>query len=272
MEVFRDGFFADLVLVITGGGTGIGYEIACQAAALGAKGIAICGRRAEPLSQAKEQLERIYKTRIFTSQCDIREADSVDSFVDAVLQEFGKIDILINNAGGQFPINAESLTTKGFEAVIRNNLTGTWNMTRAVAKKAFIPHNGGSIVNVIAQIRNGFPGMVHTGAARAGVENLTKTLAVEWARYGIRINSVAPGVIKSSGTNRYPPVMLEKAVEATPAGRIGAPDEVGWLILYMAHPSTGSFITGQTYYIDGGQSLTGHFQSDGWTKSNRAKL
>jgi len=268
-ELFQPNLFQGKVLVITGGGSGIGYQVALQAAQLNAKGIAICGRRKEILIEAKRALEAQSKSRIFCDTCDIRNEESVENFVSSVLTEFGEIHILINNAGGQFPTNAESLSSKGFEAVIRNNLIGTWNFTRVVAKKAFIPQKNGCIVNVIAQIRNGFPGMVHTGAARAGVDNLTKTLSLEWARFGIRVNSVAPGVIKTTGTDQYPPIFLQMAMEATPAQRHGTPQEVAFLILYLSSSQASSFITGQTYYIDGGQSLNGHFNTESWTNTPR---
>lgn len=168
----------------------------------------------------------------------------------------GEIDILVNNAGGQFPTTAQSLSSKGFEAVVRNNLFGTWNMTQSVALQSLIPRKSGHIVNVIAQIRRGFPGMVHTGAARAGVENMTKTLAVEWACHGLNINAVAPGVIETSGTKQYPPELLETSKKITPLKRLGTPEEVAHLIVYLCS-SASSFVTGQTFYIDGGQSLWG---------------
>jgi len=268
--VFRDNLFAGQVLIITGGGSGIGLELAQQAARLGAKGVAICGRRLELLKSAQEGIERDYPTaKVYAARCDIRKPEEVDKFVDEVKELFTTVNILINNAGGQFPSFAESVSPKGFEAVVKNNLLGTWNMTITVATKLFIPQKEGSIVNIIAQIRNGFPGMVHTGAARAGVDNLTKTLSIEWARYGIRVNAVAPGAIKTTGTNQYPPVFLEKALEVTPVARIGRADEVAWLVLYMASNRISGFITGQTYYIDGGQSLSTHFQTEGWMAAQR---
>jgi citronellol/citronellal dehydrogenase len=164
--------------------------------------------------------------------------------------------VLVNNAGGQFPSAAEHLSPRGFEAVVRNNLLGTWNVTQAVATEALIPQRRGRIVNVIAQIARGFPGMAHTGAARAGVENLTKTLAVEWAIHGIRVNAVAPGTIRTSGTDQYPPDLLEEARRASPLKRLGTAEEVAHLIVYLASKQA-DFVTGQSFYIDGGQSLWG---------------
>jgi citronellol/citronellal dehydrogenase len=252
--IFAPGLFADQVAVITGGATGIGLEVARQMGGLGAR-VALCGRRADVLEGAVASLggESI---DAFAAPCDIREPDAIAAFVDAVLNRFGQIDVLVNNAGGQFPIAAEALTPKGFAAVVRNNLLGTWNMTHAVATKALLPRGQGRVVNVVAEVSRGFPGMVHTGAARAGVINLTMTLAVEWARRGIRVNAVSPGVIKTSGTAQYPPMLLERAESITPTGRLGTAEEVAHLITYLGSVAA-DYITGQNFTIDGGASLWG---------------
>lgn len=252
--LYTAGLFAGKVALVTGGGTGIGFAVAREIGQLGGA-VAICGRRKEPLELAKLELER-EGIRVFADCCDIRERDAVDAFVGRVRDGLGEIDILVNNAGGQFPTTAQSLSSKGFEAVVRNNLFGTWNMTQSVALQSLIPRKSGHIVNVIAQIRRGFPGMVHTGAARAGVENMTKTLAVEWACHGLNINAVAPGVIETSGTKQYPPELLETSKKITPLKRLGTPEEVAHLIVYLCSTAS-SFVTGQTFYIDGGQSLWG---------------
>jgi citronellol/citronellal dehydrogenase len=246
--------FSDEVILITGGGTGIGLVSATEMGLLGAK-VAICGRRPDPLKNAVGELES-KGIEAFGAPCDIREPDAIAGFVDSVLERFGHIDVLINNAGGQFPTTAEALSPKGFAAVIRNNLIGTWSMTHAVANKAMIPQKRGRIVNIIAQIIRGFPGMVHTGAARAGVDNMTKTLAVEWALHGIRVNAVAPGVIVTSGTKQYPPELLDTAEKANPLHRLGTAEEVSHLITYLASRYS-DFVVGQTFYIDGGASLWG---------------
>jgi len=176
--------------------------------------------------------------------------------VNQVLERFGKIDILVNNAGGQFPSPAHMLSPRGFDAVIKNNLNGLFYMTHAVASLAMIPAKRGRIVNVIADIARGFPGMVHTGAARAGVENMTKTLAVEWATHGIRVNACAPGTIRSSGTAQYGDAALELSRRATPLKRLGTVEEVSRVIVFLASDQN-DFVTGSTYYIDGGGSLWG---------------
>ena len=253
-SIFRAGLFEGETAVVTGGGTGIGLAVARELGALGAR-VAICGRREAPLAEAARELEA-GGVEVHFGTCDIRDPDSVAAFVDGVLGRFERVDVLVNNAGGQFPSAAEGISPRGFEAVVRNNLLGTWNVTHAVATRALIPQKRGRVVNVVAQMARGFPGMAHTGAARAGVDNLTKTLAVEWAMHGIRVNAVAPGVIRTTGTAQYPPALLENAGRASPLKRLGSADEVSHLIVYLASRFA-DFVTGQTYYIDGGQSLWG---------------
>lgn len=252
-SIYRKGLFEGEVAIVTGGATGIGYATALELGQLGAK-IAICGRRPEVLEEGAGKLKAA-GIEVFHQPCDTREVEKVDAYVKAVKERFGRIDLLVNNAGGQFPIAAEALSTRGFEAVVRNNLFGTWNFVSAVAREAFIPQKRGRVVNIIANIARGFPGMVHTGAARAGVENLTKTLAVEWAQHGIRVNAVAPGVIKTSGTDQYPPEIMKRALRM-PMRRFGNADEVAELVIYLLTRAA-DYVTGQTVYIDGGQSLWG---------------
>jgi citronellol/citronellal dehydrogenase len=170
----------------------------------------------------------------------------------------------VNNAGGQFPTTAETVSLRGWEAVIRNNLNGTFFMTQSVALKHMIPAQKGRIVNIIANIARGFPGMVHTGAARAGVENMTKTLAIEWAQHNVQVNAVAPGIIRSSGMDQYPPELVEMSRARTPQKRLGTVDEVANLTAYLASDAA-SFVTGVTWYIDGGAHLWG----DNWVIPDR---
>jgi citronellol/citronellal dehydrogenase len=250
---FRPGLFDGQVALVTGGGSGIGLACAQELLALGAK-VAICGRTQEKLDQAEKSLSQHGAT--LARACDIREPEQVEKLVAQVIEQFGKIDILVNNAGGQFPSPAQHLSVRGWDAVIRNNLNGTFYMTREVATRAMIPAKSGVIINVIANIARGFPGMAHTGAARAGVENLTRSLAVEWSQFDIRVNAVAPGVITSSGTKQYPPELVAASVKRTPQQRAGTVEEVAHSILYLASPAA-LFVTGATLYIDGGASLWG---------------
>lgn len=255
--IFRPGLFQGHVAIVTGGGSGIGLAIAHSLGELGCK-VAICGRKEEKILAAKAELEGRGIT-VHAGTCDIRDAEAVAAYVDAVGASLGPASILVNNAGGQFPTTADSVAPKGWEAVIRNNLNGTFFMTQAVGVKHMIPKKRGRIVNVIANVARGFPGMVHTGAARAGVENMTKTLAVEWAEHNLQVNAVAPGVIKTSGTDQYPPELLEMSRTRTPAKRIGTAEEVAELVVYLASDAAW-FVTGETWYIDGGAHLWG----DNW--------
>ena len=256
-RVFAPNIFANKVAVVTGGGSGIGLATALEFARLGAR-VAICGRTAEKLEAAAAQLMQIAGTdKVLAATCDIREPSQVEAFVQDLIGDWGHIDILVNNAGGQFPSPAQHITPNGFLAVIRNNLVGTFNMTREVANRSMIPKKGGRVINVIANIYRGFPGMVHTGAARAGVENMTMSLAVEWAQFGILINAVAPGIIISSGTAQYPPQLLERGIKETPLKRAATCEEIAASIVFLASPAA-SFISGATLRIDGAQSLWGH--------------
>ena len=253
-SIFREGLLRDEVAIVTGGGSGIGLAIAHTLLELGAK-VAISGRNEAKLGRAKAELHA-HGERLITRTCDIRETEQVSRFTVEVRRELGEIGILINNAGGQFPTQAENLSPRGWEAVVRNNLNGTFYMTREVATASMIPSKRGRIVNIIANVRRGFPGMVHTGAARAGVENMTKTLAIEWAQYNIQINAIAPGIIRSSGVDQYPPELVEMSRQRTPMKRLGTPEEVAELTAYLASQAS-SFVTGETWYIDGGANLWG---------------
>ena len=254
-RIFAPGILRDQVAIITGGGSGIGLATAHEMARLGAR-IAICGRTSAKLEAATEQLRAAGGT-VFAQPCDIREPAQVEAFVTAVLGEFGRIDIVVNNAGGQFPSAAQYISPNGFLAVVKNNLVGTFHVCREVANQAMIPAKRGRIINVIANIYRGFPGMAHTGAARAGVENLTMTLAVEWAQFHILVNAVAPGTILSSGTARYAPELLQRSIRETPLKRAGTCEEVAAAIVFLASPAA-QFITGTTLRLDGGGALWGH--------------
>ena len=253
-SIFRPGLFEGHVAVVTGGGSGIGFAIARTLCELGAK-VAICGRDAEKLGRARALFaERGWD--VLAAKCDIRQVDEIAAFVARVREGIGDVSVLVNNAGGQFPSPAEGISPKGWDAVVRNNLNGTFYMTREIAILSMIPRRRGRIVNVIANVARGFPGMVHTGAARAGVDNMTKTLAVEWAPHGIAVNAVAPGIIRTTGTDRYPPELVEMSRQRTLAKRLGTPEEVAELCAYLASDAA-SFVTGETWYIDGGAHLWG---------------
>ena len=251
-RIFAAEIFANQVALVTGGGSGIGLATARELVRLGAR-VAICGRTQAKLDNAIAELGQHASAYV----CDIREPLQVEAMVKGVIEKFGRLDIVINNAGGQFPSPAQHISPNGFLAVVKNNLVGTFHVSREVANQWMIPQRGGRIVNVIANIYRGFPGMVHTGAARAGVENMTMTLAVEWAQFNILVNAVAPGIIMSSGTAQYPPQLLERGVANTPLKRAGTVEEVAASIVFLVSPAA-QYITGATLRIDGAQALWGH--------------
>lgn len=262
-SIFREGLFSGQSFIITGGGSGIGFSIAAELRLLGAN-VLICGRSPEKLEHASKKLSALERSgRVFAHVCNIREHDSIAAFLDAALAEFEQIDGLVNNAGGQFPSPAAAISERGWKAVIDTNLNGTFAMSQQTALRALIPGGGGSIVNIIAQMWNGFPMMAHTGAARAGVDNLTKTLSVEWAQAGIRVNAVAPGVIETTGIGSYSPEnrrIFYDAVRHIPAGRLGTPREIAAATVFLLSPGA-AFITGTTLRVDGGEPLFGNSAS-----------
>ncbi len=252
--VFKDGLFEGKVALVTGGGTGIGLRTARELAQLGAT-VVLASRKEDIVKQAAESIVA-EGGKAIGLPCNIREPESIKACVDDVLQQFGKIDYLVNNGGGQFPSPAEMIQPKGWHAVIETNLTGTFLLTQEVFNRT-MQKNGGSVVNVVADMRNGFPMMAHTGAARAGVENLTKTLANEWGRYGVRINSVMPGTINSSGLNRYDPTFKEFIFgygKFNQTFRLGTEGEVAAGIIFLLSPAA-AFVTGVNLAVDGGQSI-----------------
>lgn len=249
--MFQDQVFKGKTALVTGGRSGIGYEIARQLLSYGAE-VYIVSRKEEPLRAAAEELQALGTCHYFPM--DIREPEKIDELADYIKEQSGKLDLLVNNAGGQFPSPAEGISRKGWLAVINTNLNGTWFMSQHMANTFFLPQESGCIINIIVDHSRGFPGMSHTGAARAGVDNLTKSLAVEWANRNVRINAVAPGIIKSSGLENYPPEMVAQVSGTIPMKRLGKVDEVAEAVLYL---SLADYVTGETLYIDGGSRLWG---------------
>lgn len=236
------------VAIVSGGGSGLGRETALELARCGAK-VVVCGRRDQPLA---ETVAADPHDRLQPIVCDIREQQQVDSLVEGVLAEHGQIDLLVNNAGGQFMAPAESITPKGFRTVIRLNVEGTWLMTHAVATKAMIPSGrGGKVLSVTLSPHNGMPGMAHSGAARAAVENLMRTLSIEWARYDIRLLALAAGQFRTQTLlTKYPQPIVERIAQTIPLGRMGTEREWAWLVAYLASPA-GDFFSGTVLTMDG---------------------
>ena len=248
-QVFRDDLLAGQVCVVSGAGSGLGRETALELVRLGATVVA-CGRREEPLVETAElaaELPGTYEHEVL----DIREEDPVGRFFDGLLERHGRLDVLVNNAGGQFLSPAEAISPKGFRTVIDLNVQGTWLMTHAAATKAFIPQGGGKVLSVTLSPHNGMPGMVHSGAARAAVENMMRTLAVEWARFGIKTCALAAGQFATETLlTKYPQVVVDNLERSIPIGRAGRPEEMAWLVAYLASPA-GDFFSGTTITIDG---------------------
>ena len=268
--------------MVSGGGSGIGLDVARQLLGLGAN-VVIASRDEVKLRAAARGLAADLPAesapRVDYQRCNIRDQDDVARLMAYAVSEFGQIDCLVNNGGGQFPCAAEAISDKGWDAVLDTNLTGTFRMCReAVTTQGGLRETGGSIVNVICLHEQGFPSMAHTGAARAGVNNLTKSLAVEWANYGIRVNAVAPGIIFSEtaeanynkskngddtstrGTSVFSQMLSSKA-PVIPFRRLGTVREVSNAICFLLGQSS-SYISGSCLEVDGGLSCAGATGSD----------
>ncbi len=248
-QVFRDDLLAGQVVALSGAGAGLGRESALELLRLGATVVG-CGRRSEPLAETAELAAGLPGT--FEHEAlDIREEEPVGRFFDALLERHGRLDVLVNNAGGQFLSPAEAISPKGFRTVVDLNVNGTWLMTHAAATKAFIPQEAGKVLSVTLSPHNGMPGMVHSGAARAAVENMMRTLAIEWARFGIKTCAIAAGQFATETLlTKYPQVVVDNLERSIPIGRAGRPEEMAWLVAYLASPA-GDFFSGTTVTIDG---------------------
>ena len=253
-SIFREGLFAGRTIVVSGGGTGIGRAIARELASLGAT-VVLCSRSAEHLEPTRDEIVAA-GGKADALLCNIRDHDAVNTFFATVVQRHGPVHALVNNAGGQFLSPAEAITPKGWHAVVETNLTGTWYMSQAALAHG-LRESGGAVVNIVMEMWRGFPGMAHSGAARAGVVNLTQSLALEWAAYGVRVNAVAPGLIKSSGLLHYPAEVqarLDSIAKDVPAQRMGTEREIAAAVAFLLSPAA-AFISGTTLKVDGAGSL-----------------
>jgi len=247
---FRSPLAADAnagkVALITGGGTGIGRAVARELARTGAK-VAICGRRPEPLEDVQAELG----DDCLAVPTDVREPEQVEALVARTLERFGRIDTLVNNAGGQFLAPAEEISLKGWRAVHRLAVDAVWDLTRLVAERSMIPNKEGAVVFIGFSPRRGMADMAHAAAARAAIENLAGSLALEWSELGIRTVCVALGNIATEGLDGYGPERVAEWEREVPLGRLGTPEEAASLIAFLVSPG-GGYVTGTTVVMDGG--------------------
>lgn len=253
--VYRDDLMAGKSVLITGGGTGMGKAMAFLFARLGAD-VTICGRREEILIQTADSIRQLTGRSVDHKAMSIRDENEVDQLIAESCDRHGGIDVLINNAGGQFPQNAIDFTRKGWRAVIDLNLNGTWYMMQTMARYWRDHGEGGSIINIVANVERGMPQAAHTCAARAGVIYLSKTVATEWAPLNIRVNCIAPGTIDTEGLSVYPEAAVHRFNEANPMKKLGTAWDIAEAAVYLAAPS-GNFITGELLVLDGGQAQWG---------------
>ena len=250
-RIFAPELLDGRVCLVSGAGSGLGRATALELASLGALVVG-CGRRPEPLEETAALIDEGGGTGEAVAT-DIRDEQAVDELVGGILERHGRLDVLVNNAGGQFLSPAEAISPKGFRTVVELNVQGTWQMTHSAATKAFIPQRSGKVVSVTVSPHHGMPGMVHTGAARAAVENMMRTLAIEWARFNIKLCAVAAGQFDTEVLRtKYPKQVSENVARTVPLGRLGTPEEMAWLIAFLASPA-GDFFSGAVLTLDGGR-------------------
>lgn len=259
---FRSDLFNGKVALVTGGGTGIGKSITRELAILGAtvviasRDVTKCQTAANEINATLPQSGGAGKVVVGPST-NIRNEESISKLVEHILETYDKIDFLVNNAGGQFIVDSADLSRKGFNAVLDTNLIGTFMLCREVYNQWMRDNGGGSIVNITICNRNGMPGMMHSAASRAGVENMTATLCQEWMDSNVRINCVRPGIIfTDSGFENYGPAgdyFLERILNTVPSKRLGSPEEVSSAVAWLLSEGA-SYVTGCTINIDGGSS------------------
>jgi len=252
-SIYKDTLFEGKNIIVTGGGSGIGRCTAHELSSLGAN-VIIVGRKIEKLQGVAGEInEDDGKVDYFS--CDIREEESVSAIIKTIIAKHGQIHGLVNNAGGQYPSPLASINQKGWETVVRTNLTGGFLVAREVYNQS-MAKSGGAIVNIVADMWGGMPGMGHSGAARAGMVNFTQTAAIEWGASGVRVNAIAPGWVATSGMDTYPPHMkpyLLSLKDAVPLKRLGTESEMSSVICFLLSEGA-NFISGDCIRIDGAAS------------------
>src|SRR5829696_9639119 len=242
-EIFAPGMLDGRVVLVTGGGTGLGRAAAAELAACGAE-VVICGRREEVLQRTAAEIGALAVAG------DVRQPADAERMVRFALERFGRLDVLVNNAGGQYFVPAEAIEPKGWRAVTRLNVGGTEGMARTAAELAFRPGGGGTIVNVTLSPHHGLAGMTHSSAARAAVEGLTRAWASRWAADGISVCAVAAGHFETEALDKYPDVVRAGAARTVPLQRLGRPIEHAWLVALLASPMGRAF-SGSVVTLDG---------------------
>jgi citronellol/citronellal dehydrogenase len=250
-EIFAPGLLRGRVALVTGGGTGLGRVTAIELARCGA-GVVVAGRREEPLRETVEEIGTTLGGGGSAEwMCgDVRDPEDAARLVRTVLEQRGRLDVLVNNAGGQYFVPAEAIAAKGWRAVWRLNVDGTANMARAAYELAMRPAGEGAIVNITLSPHHGMPGMAHSGAARAAVEALTRELARSWAVDGVAVSAVAAGHFETEALRKYPESVRAGVARSIPAQRLGAPREHAWLVALLASP-LGRAFSGSTVTLDG---------------------
>lgn len=255
--VFAPGTFDDRVVLVSGAGSGIGKAIAFLFARLGAR-LVICGRKPERLEDAAAKLRELSGREVLAVPMSIRDPAQVQALFDAAWARFGGLDVVVNNAGGQFASMAIDFSPKGWQAVIDTNLNGTRQMMLGAARRWIAAGRGGAIVNIAAVVDRGLPGMAHTTASRAGVIHLSRVLAQEWAAHGIRVACVGPGAIESHGFNNYREENLPTFYRSNPMLRAGDVHDIAEAVAWLASPA-GESVSGEALNVDGGMALWGEF-------------
>jgi NAD(P)-dependent dehydrogenase (short-subunit alcohol dehydrogenase family) len=254
--VYRSDLLRDRAFVISGGGSGMGRATAFLMSRLGAS-VLICGRDEAKLKNVADDIERLVGKRPLARALNIREPERVASVMTEAFDTLGRVDGLVNSAGGQFPQHALEIKPKGWNAVVDTNLNGTWWMMQAAAREWQRRGRPGSIVNIVASFTRGLPHMAHTAAARAGVTYLSKTVAIEWAPLEIRVNCIAPGQIETEGLNQYDDAFKARLGRGSPMRRLGDAWDIAEAIVYLSG-ATGKFVTGELLHVDGGMQLWGN--------------
>ena len=253
--VFREDLLKDQVIIISGGGSGLGKAMAFLMSRLGGK-VMICGRREERLKETSDSIRELVGAEVLYHPMTIRDPGAVEELMEITWGKFGKLDVLVNNGGGQFPQDAINFSDKGWNAVIDTNLNGTWYMMQRAARMWQKHKHAGSIVNIVANVDRGMPQVAHTCAARAGVIGLTKSLSTEWAPLNIRVNCVSPGSIATEGLNVYSEEAVEAFLYSNPMKKLGDAFDIAESVIYLSAPS-GKFITGEVVTVDGGNAQWG---------------